>query len=298
MKPLSRLVYRQLRLIKPLLNSRNVLFYSRKAQDYFGTFGAVANADSVRFEYTEVGSNPCAMAIPLTLSEKNHSKVILYVHGGGYTAGGLEYCKGFGSLLAHVTGCRVFCVSYRLAPENPFPCALDDVTAAYRHLCRNVTEPRNIIVAGESAGGGLEFSLMLKLKEQGESLPAGIVAISPWTDLTNSGESYITNAKTDATLSKKLLDYYADCYAADASKDDPLISPLFGDLHGLPKTLIIAGGSEVLLSDSQLMAKALARHGVDVTFTQYPGMWHVFVLFKTYEAREALKQITNFIEEC
>jgi acetyl esterase/lipase len=158
--------------------------------------------------------------------------------------------------------------------------------------------PEDIILCGESAGGGLIFSLCLKLKELNLPMPAGLIPISPWTDLTLSGESYTTNLDKDITLSRPMLDYYVRSYvgkACDAA--NPLISPLFGDFAGFPPCLIFAGGDELLLSDAVAIAGKLEKQGVDVRLHVEENMWHAYVLYGTHESVAAMNKIAAFIEE-
>ena len=190
---------------------------------------------------------------------------------------------------------RVLAVAYRLAPEHPFPAALDDATEAYRHLLSSGYEPRHIAFAGESAGGGLIYCLGQRIKELGLPLPAAMVGISPWTDLTFTGASYKTNAKKDPSLNEAALRRYAKAYA-DGRQDDPLVSPAFGDYNGFPPALILAGGNELLLSDSEMLAARLVSSGCRCELHVEEGLWHVYVLFGIPEARAALDKITEFLE--
>lgn len=295
MKPVTLLLREQMKLLKPILTNKNVLAAARIAQDKAGELGAHSNEDTVSFEDVKIGDLTASWARPINAPKSD--KIIMYIHGGGYTAGGLEYSKGFGSMLANSTGRRTLCVAYRLAPESKFPCAVEDVLCAYQYLLLNKFQPKNIVFAGESAGGGLEYCLIHKLKSLKLPLPAAVVAISPWVDISNSGESHVFNAKADPSISKELLDYYADCYIGDKNKRDPLASPIFGNLSGFPDSFIVASRDEVLLSDSRAMAKKLHESGVRVTLVEYPAMWHAFVLYNVPESQKALAQITDFIGE-
>ena len=293
MKPVTLILREQMRLMKPILTNKNVLSAARVAQDKIGSLGARSNSDKISFEDINLGAFPATWAHPTDRAESK--KVIMYLHGGGYTAGGLEYARGFGSMLACATGRRVLCPAYRLAPENIFPCALEDALCAYRYLLLNVKSSSDICLVGESAGGGLEYCLIHKLKELGLPLPAAVVAISPWVDLSDSGASHICNATRDPGLSKELLDFYADCYMGDRDRKQPLASPLYGDLSGFPPSYIVASQDEVLLSDSESMAKRLADAKSPVKLVVFPGMWHAFVLYGVPEAQKALSYISEFI---
>lgn len=219
---------------------------------------------------------------------------VLYLHGGGYCTGGLEYATWFGKLIAATVGARTFCPAYRLAPEHPFPAALEDALKAYRYLLERYPEEK-ITLMGESAGGGLCFALCLKLKEEGLPLPEGVVAASPWTDLTLSGESYESNREKDPSLNREKLVIFADSYARETAPDFPLCSPLFGDLSGLPESRIYVGGHEILLDDSVKMAEALLKAGCAVSLTVAEEMWHVYLFYNLRKFRGHILEIADFL---
>ena len=230
--------------------------------------------------------------------DERRSGVILYLHGGGYTCGDLDYAKGFGATLADECGSAVFCAAYRLAPESPYPAAVEDALEAYRYLLEKGYTPEQIVLCGESAGGGLICALCLRLKELGMEMPAGLIGISPWTDLTCSGETYEENREADPSLTEELLQFYADCYTGGVtSKEKPLVSPLFGALEGLPPSAIFVGTHEVLLDDSTVMAERLREAGVKCELHVARGMWHVYPLYGVREARMAMRRIHAFIDE-
>ena len=178
--------------------------------------------------------------------------VVMYLHGGGYCTGDLDYACLYGEVLASDTGAVTFCPAYRLAPEEPFPAALDDALEAYEWIL-NTYPGKPVSLIGESAGGGLCYALAVKLKEKGLPLPAGIVALSPWTDLTLSGDSYAYNREADPSLTAEKLAVFAADYCAGTDPSAPFVSPLFADLRGLPESLIFAGGDEILLDDAVRM---------------------------------------------
>lgn len=289
---LSMLTGEQIRLIKPLL-SRMSIPKSRALQDALGELEAKFMAERVAFEPVPMDGFEACFALPLC--EKNSHRVILYLHGGAFVAGNLKYARGFAGILADRTQHRVLSVAYRLAPEHPFPAALDDALAAYRYLLDSGWEASQISFVGESAGGGLIFSLCLRLKQLGLPLPAALVGISPWTDLTFGGASYKTNFRKDPSLSEKALRSYAAAYAKDQGRD-PLVSPLFGDLEGFPASLLLVGGHELLLSDATLLAQRLKDSGCRCELCIEEGLWHVYVLFNIPEARAALDKIACFLE--
>ena len=226
--------------------------------------------------------------------DERRSGVILYLHGGGYTCGSLEYAKGFAATLASQCGVRVFCAAYRLAPENPYPAAVDDALEAYRYLLKKGYAPRQILLCGESAGGGLIYALCLRLRQEGLELPCGLIGISPWVDLTGSGQSYETNRDNDPSLTQELLEFYAKCYTTDPA--DPLCSPVFGDLTGFPPSLLFAGGDEILLDDARALHEKLVQSGCRSTLHIAPERWHAYVLYCLSEnMEEDMEAIDRFL---
>lgn len=217
--------------------------------------------------------------------------VILYLHGGGYCCGGLHYATGFGSQLACATGTHVFCAAYRLAPEHPYPAALEDAVESYRYLLS--MGHNKIVLCGESAGGGLCYSLCMRLRELGLPLPSGIIAISPWTDLTASGISYKQNMESDPNMRLETLDFYATQYASD--RRDPLVSPLFGDLTGMPPSLIYAGSDEIMLSDAGLLHEKLRVSQVTSQLVVGAERWHAYLLYGLREDAADAAEIGRFL---
>ena len=281
----------QLSLLSPLLSACS-LQTLRKGQDKVGELMEHRLQDQTvtrehPFEHFTGG-----WVLP---KDERRQGVILYLHGGGYVCGGLEYAMGFGSLLAVQTGTRVFCAAYRLAPEHPFPAALEDAVTAYEYLLGKGYSPEHITLCGESAGGGLCYSLCLKCKELGLPLPCGILAISPWTDLTASGESYEKNKEKDPSMRLETLDFFAGHYTAD--REDPLISPLFGNLSALPPSLIFAGGDEIMLSDSVLMDEALRKAGCKSQLHIIPERWHGYLLYNLEEDQADFAAINRFLDK-
>lgn len=232
------------------------------------------------------------MVIPKQLDSDG---VILYLHGGGYVSGMIKYAKGFGTILAVQNHIKVCCVAYRLAPENKFPAALDDAYEAYMHLLASGLDPNKIILCGESAGGGLVYCLAIKLKMEGVALPSAIIAVSPWSDLTLSGESYETNFKNDPSITKKRLKFYAESYTDDIK--NPLVSPLFADLEGLPPSLIFVGGDEIMLSDSERLHQKLCESGCESELIIAPEMWHIYLLYGVKDSKKDMEKITSFVAE-
>lgn len=221
--------------------------------------------------------------------------VILYLHGGGYVAGDIDYAKGFGTTLAAKNSMKVFCAAYRLAPEYRYPAALEDAMTAYEYLLESGYESRQIFLCGESAGGGLIYALALKLKAEGRELPAGIIAISPWTDLTASGASYEANRECDPSMTRERLAYYAELYADNYQ--DPYVSPIFGELDQMPPSLIFVGGDEIMLDDAVEMHRRLLAAGSRSELVVTPEMWHGYVLYGVGEAKKDYERIAEFIKE-
>jgi acetyl esterase/lipase len=226
------------------------------------------------------------------------AKLILYVHGGGYVSGSCSDHRGFVSKFAKFTGVTCLVYEYRLAPEHPFPAAVDDSVAVYRWLLDSGYLPGNIVIAGESAGGGLCLATLLALKEQRLDMPAAAVAISPWTDLTCSSASYTTkNSRSPAPLNSWFV--FSSHYAGSHPANLALISPLFGDPAGLPPLLINAGVDDELYDDGERFASKAAEAGVQVTFRSGPGMIHCYPLLAPMfpEATKAMDEIVAFVRQ-
>ena len=224
-------------------------------------------------------------------------KIYLTLFGGGYIMGNLESRRWIPYWLSKVTNYRCLNIGYRLAPEHPFPAALDDSISAYQWLLAKDIDPNNIIIGGESAGGGLTMAILLKLKELKLPLPKAAVMMSPWVDLTGSGKSLETNYKYEPVLAEGVKTM-GIVYAGGKSTKNPLISPVFADLGGLPPLLIQAGGIEAILDDSILLAERAKSAGVQVTLEVYEKMTHVFQAFGDLlsESKKAFENIKKFID--
>lgn len=288
----QKFVRKQMEHLKPLMENSS-LEACRKGQEIVGSILARTMRKNTDIHEITLSSAKAAWVHPHDELKKG---VILYLHGGGYTCGDLEYAKGFGSVLSSECGIKVLCLAYRLAPENPFPAAIDDALEAYRLLLSSGYIPSQIVFAGESAGGGLCFSLCLKLKEKNLPLPACIITISPWVDLTNCGESFKTNREVDPSLTKSQLDFYSQCYAGETSSlTDPLISPLFGELKNFPPSIIFAGEDELLLDDAKRLNDKLLAGGNSSELIVAKGMWHAYVLYCIRERYCDIERIDAFI---
>ena len=284
----------QLSLLKPV-SRFTTIEAARAGQDALGKIGAgILDKLLVTYEDVPFEQFEACFAIPDDC-ETAETRAILYLHGGGYTAGGLDYAKGFGGILAANSAVKTLCVAYRLAPENKFPAALDDAVTAYRYLLERYA-PEQIAFAGESAGGGLCYCLLHRCREEGLPLPRCVVAISPWADLTLSGKSYQNNVRRDPSLCRESLAYYLLSYAA-GKETDPCVSPIFGEFNGFPPSRLYAGGSEILLDDSRTLCARLTDAGCDARLHIEPGMWHVYPLYGTPEGRVAIKDMSEFIQQ-
>ena len=228
---------------------------------------------------------------------KKSANVMLYIHGGAMLVGTAFGYRGLSGNLAQASGVNMFSIDYRLAPESTFPAALDDSHAAYEGLLAEGYKAENIVVAGDSAGGGLVLSLLLKLKGAGKPQPAAAVVLSPWADLTHSGETMKTKKDVDNSLSQVGLQAGADQYLAGASATDPLASPLFGDYAGIAPLLIEVGSEEILLADSTRLAAKAGEAKVDVTLHIWPEMPHDWSLFSFMlsEGRDMIAEVGAWV---
>lgn len=269
----AKRVRAQLNLFKPVMTSCS-LEASRKGQDKLGELMTALHRSEIMTKNHDFQHFQGAWIMP---QDQRRGGVVLYLHGGGYTCGSLEYAKGFSSVLAAECGVRVFCAAYRLAPEHRYPAAVEDALEAYQYLLKKGYAGHQILLCGESAGGGLIYALCLKLKELGLPLPCGLIGISPWTDLTGSGKSYEENREVDPSMSPELLQFYAKCYTDDPA--DPLCSPLFGDLTGFPPSLLFVGGDEVMLDDTRMLHQKLVKSGCRSKLIVAPERWHAYVLY-------------------
>ncbi len=287
----AKFVRSQLQLFKPFMTTLS-LESARKGQARIGELMRFLHRKDVIVKNHGFANFEAAWVLP---GDKRRQGVILYLHGGGYTCGDLEYATGFASTLAVECGSHVFCPAYRLAPEHPFPAALEDALTAYQYLLQKGYAPNHITLCGESAGGGLCYALCLLLKEKALPQPGGIIAISPWTDLTASGASYVTNLEKDPSITPQLLDFYANCYCQD--RTNPLVSPLFGDLSQLPPSLIFVGGDEIMCDDACALHQKLLVSGCKSHLQLAPQRWHGYVLYGLKENQEDMVQINRFLNQ-
>ena len=288
--PLSAKTIRtQLNIVKPLLSSCS-LKTIRKGQNKIGELMEAKHRSRVMVKRHDFARFDGAWVIP---KDERRQGVILYLHGGGYTCGGLEYALGFGSMLCDQTGTRVFCAAYRLAPEAPFPAAVEDALEAYRYILQKGYH--RVTLCGESAGGGLCYALCMKLLQLGLELPCGIIALSPWVDLTASGPSYEENRDNDPSMSAQILEYFASCYTTD--RTDPLVSPVLGDLTGMPPSLIFVGADEILRSDAEMLHEKLTAAGCKSTLQIAKERWHAYLLYGLREDQNDFSLINKFLDQ-
>ena len=263
----------------------------RQSQDYFGIL--LGNNKEVSIKEIELeGIHGEWISV-----NRAHMKkyIILYCHGGGYSTGSSLYARTLTTKLATSTSMDVLCFDYRLAPEHPYPAATEDAMKIWNYLMLLGYGARDIIVAGDSAGGNMALSLVMKLKMENRLLPRGIMLMSPWTDLTSSGKSHITKADIDPVLNANYINEMIENYAKGENLKNPLISPLFGSYEGFPPTYIQVGSNEILLNDSTMLHKKMVKENVSVKIDVFKGMWHVFQMSPFKTAYEAMDKNAEFI---
>ena len=275
----------------------NPFDFTIPAQEVRAQFnGAVATfpvAENLAFTEKTIGG-----VSGLWMDAPGSNNVMLFIHGGAMLVGTAEVYRGLTGNIAAAAGVNHFSIDYRLAPEHAFPAALDDSIAAYKGLLSEGYKAEQIIVAGDSAGGGLALGLLLSLKAAGIPQPAGAVLLSPWADLTHSGESMTTQAQADVSLTLAGLESGASQYLQGHPANDPLVSGVFADLAGLPPLLIEVGTTEILHSDSTRIRDNAKAAGVDVTFHEWTDMPHDWSLFSFMlsEGRDMIEEVGAWIK--
>jgi acetyl esterase/lipase len=221
-------------------------------------------------------------------------RVLYYLHGGGFVACSPATHRRLAARIAREAGMRSLIIDYRLAPEHPFPAALDDALAGYRFLLASGIEPKHIVIAGDSAGGALTLGTLLTLRDLGEPLPAAGICISPATDMTQSGESFAQRHREEAMLSQAFCRSIIPVYLPGMTDPHPIASPLHAKLHGLPPLLVHVGTHELLFHDATRFVEVAKAAGVDTTFKIWDGMWHVFHAMDVPESRAAVRELAEF----
>lgn len=250
----------------------------------------------VRREQAPVPGIPAEWLIP---DETTSHGVILYLHGGGYVIGSMKSHRSIASQLAIAGACRVLMIDYRLAPEHKFPAAVEDSVKAYRWLLSEGYEPGEIAIAGDSAGGGLTAATLVALRDSGDPMPAAAMMLSPWTDLEVLGESCKRVGWRDPMVSAPALKKWAAMYLGEKDARDPLASPIYADLKGLPPLSIHVGTCEILLDDARRLAERARQDGVSVDLFECEGMFHVYQFFSPIvpESKESIQRIGKFFRD-
>jgi acetyl esterase/lipase len=250
----------------------------------------------VSVEAVDAGGVPAAwIGVPNSIEKK----VLYFLHGGGYATGSIKTHTEMVSRICRAAGLRALLIDYRLAPEHPFPAAVEDAATAYRWLVKQAISPADIVIAGDSAGGGLTLATLANLRDSAEPLPAAAVCLSPWTDMEAIGESVRRNASVDPLIDREELLRLAGLYLAGADPRTPLAAPLYADPKGMPPLLIQVGGAEVLIDDSARFAERAKAAGVDVTLEVWEEMIHVWQIMAALlpEGQQAIDHIGAFVRE-
>jgi len=258
--------------------------------------GILPLPEDVRCEPVDAGGIPGEWVSALGADP---DRVIYHLHGGAYCVGSIKTHREMVSRIARAAAARALIIEYRLAPEHPFPAAIEDATAACRWLLSTGVDPARLVIAGDSAGGGLTVATLVALRDAGDPLPAAAVCLSPWIDLEGLGESVTRNASTDPWFNREGLVLAGQAYLGGADPHTPLAAPLYADLTGLPPLLIQTGGAEMLLDDSTRLAEKAKAAGVDVTLEVWDDMIHVWQAFAAMlpEGQQAIDRIGQFIRE-
>ena len=283
-------VMRGLRGTVRLVNFQDV----KKTRALFANVAKFCKISStIKINKFKIGNMPAVWVVPSEPTDK----VIFYLHGGAYLIGSIDSYLHLLAQIAEASGARVFAIDYRLAPEHPFPAALDDAKNAYLWLLTENIPPKNLIVMGDSAGGGLALALTIALRDENLAMPSAVVCMSPWVDLALTGETMITKAKSDPIVSRELAEKAVKFYLKNMDEKLPLASPLYADLKGLPSLMIQVGTLEILLSDAQRLADKAKMSGAQVDLDIWENMPHVWQFFAGFvpEGKEAIQRIGHFI---
>ena len=253
----------------------------------------------VQIKPDQLAGLPVEWVRPRSLTQPDTAPICLYLHGGAFAMGGLNSHRDLAAQLARRAQIRLLMVDYRLAPEHPFPAALDDVLAVYRALLAQGIPAQRLLLGGDSAGGNLALGTAQAIRAQGLAPPAALVLFSPWLDLTGHSPSRQANAASDVMLSQQVLDEAAALYASGLPLDDARLSPLFGPLAGLPPCLMVASSAEILIDDARRLKQLLLAAGGQVELLEWANTPHAFPVMARYlpEGRAALDQTARFIRQ-
>lgn len=262
--------------------------------EFEAMFAAMPEPAGVTFRELTLGSVP---ALECRCEKATGDQVLLYFHGGGYVVGSAKAYRGLSAMLGAAAKMLTYIFDYRLAPEAPFPAAIEDAVSAYRALLDSGRDPEQIVFAGDSAGGGLVMATLLSLRDQGIALPAAALLMSPWVDLACEGASFSTKVDEDPTLTPAGVRAVAGHYLGTTDARNPLASPLYASLSGLPPLLIQVGSAEILLDDAVRLAGRAGAAGTAVELQIWPEMIHVWqsFAFMLPEGREAITAAANFV---
>lgn len=281
-----------LELLDSMPDNSGLTFEEQRA-DFEQQVAILPVAESVSCEPVSAGSIAAEWIVPEGAFDGD---VMLYLHGGGYCVGSINTHRSMVSHIARAAKTKALLIDYRLAPENPFPAAVEDSTTVYNWLLSQGIAAGDIVIAGDSAGGGLSVATLVSLKEKEIPLPTAAVLLSPWVDLEITGDSIITRADIDPMVTKEGLAEMAGAYLGNTDPRTPLASPLYAGLEGLPPMLIHVGAAEILLDDATRMADRAGQAGVDVTLNTAEDMCHVWHFFSSMlpEAMAAIEEIAQF----
>ncbi len=284
-----------LELLESMPDTSGTTFEERRA-DFEQQVAILPAAESVSCEPVSAGDIPAEWIVPAGAPEGD---ILLYLHGGGYCIGSTNTHRSMVSHIARAAKTKTLLIDYRLAPENPFPAAVEDSTAAYKWLLSQGIAAGDIIIAGDSAGGGLAVATLVSLKEEEIPLPTAAVLISPWVDLAITGDSIASKADIDPMVTRDGLTEMAEAYLGDTDPRAPLASPLYAGIEGLPPMLIQVGTAEILFDDAIRMADRAGKAGVDVNLNAAEDMCHVWHFFSSLlpEALAAIDEVAQFMRK-
>jgi len=292
-KEMKRLI-KMLKRMSEIATKKRLEDY-RNAADQMVAIGEISEDTTIEeIKVNEISS------VWITAPEVAKDQVILYLHGGGYVGGSINNYKEFGARISRASDSRVLLIDYRLAPENPYPAALEDAIVAYKWLIDNEgINPKKIIIGGDSAGGGLTAVTLLKLRDLNITLPSAAVLLSPWTDLDVTGDSIRRNRRKDPIIDASETFFMADLYIGNNDPKNPYISPLYGDLKGVPPLFIQVGSHEIILDDSLRFAEVAKSAGVEITLDVWEEMFHGFQLLAAWapEGEQAIEKMGEFIQK-